>query len=186
MSAPEDAALARRYELRVAPIADPRVRQQVAGWLAERFPAYGRPLLVRALGGAGFVTRVELRDPEAPALMRELYAAGAPPAAVVLLPADVAGRRSPDDEDADRQFALFTRRGGGFVPTWNWWAFLLGPLWYLRKGIYPKGFAILVLTAYPFWPLRISLLVALALFLYCGIAGNWDYYLLRVKRTQWW
>ena len=186
MTSPEAAAGRRRYELRLSPIADPRVRRQVVRWLAQRFPFQELPVLDRALSGAGFLTRLELDAAEVPALLRELSAAGAPPAAVFLLPADLVARHSRDEEDATRQFAVFAERGGGFVPTWNWWACFLGPFWYLRKGMWAKGLVILVLTAYPFWPLPVTLLISLVLFVYCGVAGNWDYYLLRVKRTQWW
>ncbi len=186
MTPAEAAAGRRRYELRLSPIADPRVRHQVARWLAQRFPVHELPFLDRALSGTGFRTRLELGEAEVPALLRELYAAGAPPAAVFLLPADLVARRSLDEEETTRRFAVFAERGGAFVPTWNWWACFLGPLWYLRKGIWAKGLVILVLTFYPFWPLPVTLLISLVLFVYCGVAGDWDYYLLRVKRTQWW
>jgi hypothetical protein len=176
----------RLYELRLARIGDPGLRDRLARWLAERFPPRELGATRAALGGVGVVIHLPLADHEAPALMRELYAAGVPPAALVLVPADLAGPRGAPESAVDAAFALFEAHGGGFVPTWNWAAFLLGPLWYLRKGLYAKGLPILVLTVYPLWPLPITLVVSLLLFGYCGVVGNWDYYLLRVKRTQWW
>lgn len=173
------------YELRVAAIADPRARVRVARWLAQRFPAQEPAAIERGLRGAAYLARVELDEAEAPAVLRELYAAGAPPAAVVLLPARLVARSDRDEDAAVRGFDVFGHHGG-FVPTWNWWAFLLGPVWYFRKGIYAKGTVILVLVIYPFWSLPVTVLVSLLVFLYCGVAANWDYYLLRVKRTQWW
>ena len=80
----------RLYELRLR-IADARVRPQVATVLARRFPAQAVSVssVVRALGEAGFVERVRLDEREAASLLRELYAAGAAPAGVVLHPTDV-------------------------------------------------------------------------------------------------
>jgi Protein of unknown function (DUF2628) len=173
---------ARPYELRVSGIPDSRARLEVARRLGERFPALRPPGVARALEGAGFVGRLELRDAEAPQLLRQLYDAGAPPAAVVLVPCDPVDRRDWREEDA--LAASFA--GGRFVATWNWAAFVFGPLWYLRKGLYAKGLLILALTANPFWSVSTSVLVSLPVFVYCGAVGNWDYYLLRVKRTQWW
>jgi hypothetical protein len=109
---------------------------------------------------------------------------GAPPAGVALVPGEVVGPRGGEGDDPS--FALFARERGRFVPTWNWAAFVFGPLWYLRKGLYAKGLVILAVTANPFWSVSIWVLVSLPLFVYCGAVGNWDYYLLRVKRTQWW
>ncbi len=178
----------RAYELRVAPIADPRARREVARRLAGRFPGQEPASLARVLESPGFVGHLALREAEGPAVMRELYDAGAPPAAVILVPVDLLGgrRRGPEETADAESVAVFTRHGGQFVPTWNWAAFLFGPLWYLRKGLWAKGLVILAATANPFWPLAIWVMVSLAAFVYCGTVGNWDYYLLRVKRTQWW
>jgi len=176
----------RPYELRVGRITDAALRDRLARHLVERFPPRELETTRAALGGAGLVIRTALRESEAPALARELYAAGAPPAAVVLLPAELTGARPERDSTLDRAFALFDARGGAFVPTWNWAAFVFGPLWYFRKGIYAKGAVLLVLVVFPVLPLEITLLVQLAAFFYCGVAGNWDDYLLEVRRTQWW
>lgn len=183
MSATPGAAEPRVYELRLARVSDARLRHQVARWLAQRFPTHEFQVVVAALGGSGFVTRIGLREDEAPALLRELYAAGAPPAAVILLPAELAGPRPEGD---DPGFAVFARRGGRFSPTWSWPAFIFGPFWYFRKGLYAKGLVLLVLGVFPFWSLPVALLVSLLVLVYCGLVGNWDDYLWRVKRTQWW
>jgi Protein of unknown function (DUF2628) len=176
----------RPYELRVGRITDAALRDRLARHLVERFPPRELEATRAALGGAGLVIRTALRESEAPALARELYAAGAPPAAVVLLPAELTGARPERDSTLDRAFALFDARGGAFVPTWNWAAFVFGPLWYFRKGLYAKGAVLLVLVIFPVLPLEITLLVQLGAFFYCGVAGNWDDYLLEVRRTQWW
>jgi hypothetical protein len=183
---PTDPAGRRLYELRLTRIVDAALRDRLARWLVNRFPPRETEATRAALGGAGLVINLPLSDAEAPGLMRELYAAGVPPAALVLVPADLVGPRGEPESAVDAAFALFEARGGRFAPTWNWAAFLLGPLWYLRKGLYGKGVPILALTVYPLWPLPITVVVSLGLFAYCGIVGNYDYYLLRVKRTQWW
>lgn len=178
---------ARPYELRVSGIADARTRREVARRLAERFPALRPAELARALEGVGFVGWLDLRDAEAPQLLRQLYEVGAPAAAIVLVPRDVVDLRARENENTlAGSFARFARQGGRFVTTWNWAAFVFGPLWYLRKGLYAKGLLILAVTANPFWSPSTWLLVSLPLFVYCGAVGNWDYYLLKVKRTQWW
>lgn len=186
MSATPGVAEPRVYELRLARISDARLRHQVARWLAQRFPTHEFQVVVTALGGSGFVTRVGLRDDEAPALLRELYAAGAPPAAVFLLPVATESREADQDVRSQRAFAVFAEGGGRFVPTWSWTAFIFGPFWYFRKGLYAKGLVLLVLGVFPFWPLPVALLVSLLVLVYCGLVGNWDDYLWRVKRTQWW
>ncbi|MBI4013888.1 MAG: DUF2628 domain-containing protein [Candidatus Rokubacteria bacterium] len=186
MSPEPGAADPRLYELRVSRIADGALRERLARWLVGRFPPRELQATVAALGGAGLVVRLPLRDQEAPALVRELYAAGVPPAALILLPAEVARPRAAGDSGADAAFRLFEARGGGFVPTWNWRAFVFGPLWYLRRGLYAKGAILLLLVVFPLMPLPAGFLVQLGVFFYCGLAGNWDAYLLEVRRTQWW
>jgi len=174
----------RLYELRLTRLTDAALQDRLARWLAERFPPRELGVTRAALAGAGLVIHVPLRDAEAPALARELYAAGVPPAALILLPAGL-GRpgRDPAEESA---FAVFEARGGRFVPTWSWQACLFGPLWYFRKGLYAKGAVLLVLVILPVLPLSTTLLLQVAAFLYCGLAGNWDYYLLRMRGTQLW
>ena len=69
---------------------------------------------------------------------------------------------------------------GKFTPTWNWASFLFGVLWYFYKGMWGKGLimtlAIFILAGLPILPCWI----------YCGIAGNYDYYLFKVRDKQLW
>jgi hypothetical protein len=175
----------RQYELRLSGLAEPRVRGTVAAALG-RLPGMPEPArLEEALAGPGCVMRLALSDAEAAALLRELYAAGMAPAAVMLRPVDPRGARGRTDAE-NAAFAVFAARGGRFAPTWSWTAFLFGPLWYLRRGLYAKGLILLVLSVWPFWTLQVTLLVSLVVLAYCGIAGKWDDYLWRVRGTQWW
>lgn len=80
----------------------------------------------------------------------------------------------------DAAFERFRRRQGGFVATWNWAAFLFGALWYLVKGIWVKG---LIMIAVSFFTAGIAIPL---LWIYCGLFGNWDYYLLREAGTHFW
>jgi hypothetical protein len=175
---------ARAYRLRVSPVADARVRERAARLLAGRLASEGN-VLRDASAEWGWWPR-SLTDAEAAGLLRELYAAGVPPAAVVLLPLGSAEPGHGPDADAQRRFAVFAGRGGRFAPTWSWGAFVFGPLWYFRQGLYVTGAVLLVLGILPVWSLSITLLVSLALLVYCGVAGTWDEYLWKVKRTQWW
>jgi hypothetical protein len=106
------------------------------------------------------------------------------PAAVVLRPL---GAGLPRERAAEEPtLAPFARHGGRFVPTWSWPAFVFGPLWYLRRGLYGKGLVLLGLSICPFFSLTVTVLLSAAILVYCGVAGNWDDYLWRVKGTQWW
>ena len=95
----------------------------------------------------------------------------APDVAVVTEPAESAYYQ--------KVFARFAN-AGGLTSTWNWAAFLFGPFWYLSKGLWAKaGIYVLITlatsgTAFPF------------VWFYGGIAGNYDYYLLRRKVKQLW
>ena len=171
------------YELRLAPIGEPGVCDRVAQVVAQRFPPHDVSSVVLALGGAGFATRVQLTERDAPELLRDLYAAGAPPVGVVLRPLEAAAR--PGTEEAGA-FEAFAHRDGRFVPTWNWAAFLFGPLWYFRKGLYVKGLVLLMLSLVPIGTLSVTLLFSVTILVYCGMAGNWDHYLWKVRRSQWW
>lgn len=79
-----------------------------------------------------------------------------------------------------RAFSMFEDRKGVFSPTWNWGAFLFGCLWYFYRGLWVKGAAMILLiiftagVAIPF------------LWIYAGVAGDYDYYLLWRKHTQLW
>ena len=61
---------------------------------------------------------------------------------------------------------------------WDWAAFLLGPFWYLSKGMTKKGIWLLVLcvitvfTATPF------------ILIYCGAKGKGDLYSSRLREKS--
>src|SRR5262249_59089899 len=102
----------------------------------------------QALDRTGVVLRLSLGDAEAAALLRDLYATGLAPASVVLRPIQVGVPRAPREEPI---FEIFTRHGGAFVPTWNWRAFVFGPFWDFRRGLYGKGVVLLGLSGFPFF-----------------------------------
>lgn len=80
----------------------------------------------------------------------------------------------------EAQFKRFDQQGSSFAVTWNWAAFLFGGLWYLYKGLWVKALVILFLAV-----ISTGLLAPL-LWIYAGVAGNYDYYLLRSRATQLW
>src|SRR5215470_2280780 len=170
----------RLYELRLSDVAGAGSREAaVRTVLARWVPAAASH---QALGRTGAVLRLTLGDAEAAALLRDLYATGLAPAGVVLRPVDVGVPRG----EPEPVFEIFASHGGAFVPTWNWRAFVFGPLWYFRRGLYAKGLVLLVLSVFPFFTLAVTVVLGLIVLVYCGVAGNWDDYLLRVKGTQWW
>lgn len=79
-----------------------------------------------------------------------------------------------------RVFKEFDFSGGSFQFKWNWAAFFFGIFWYLYKGIWVKAIVLFVIA---------GLLAGIPgpfFWLYCGLAGNYDYYLLKVKGKQLW
>jgi hypothetical protein len=176
---PEPAS--RLYELRLPGLVDAGIRGAVRTVLARWAPAAA--VSTQALDRTGVVLRLSLGDAEAAALLRDLYATGLPPASVLLRPIHVGVPRESREEPV---FEVFARRGGAFVPTWNWRAFVFGPLWYFRRGLYAKGVVLLGLSVVPFFTLTVTLLLGLAVLVYCGVVGNWDDYLWRIRGTQWW
>jgi hypothetical protein len=173
----------RPYALRVRPLDDRRLRDAVATLVVAAVPGAEAAAVAQALAGAGYAAPLELDDQAAATLLRDLYAIGVPPAAIALLPG---ARRQADDPDLERRMGVFAARGGRFVPTWNWRAFVFGPLWYLKRGLYGKGLILLALTLVPIGTLTVTLTLSLGALVYCGFVGDWDEYLWRVKRTQWW
>src|SRR5580765_2904856 len=137
----------RLYELRLPTVADPRIRGAVLTVLGRWASTPADPGRPERLGHTGVALRLSLGDAEAAALLRDIYATGVAPAGVILRPLHV-GVAQPTDEPA---FAIFARHGGRFVPTWNWRAFVVGPFWYFRRGLYGKGLALLVLSVCPFF-----------------------------------
>jgi hypothetical protein len=79
-----------------------------------------------------------------------------------------------------RAFAKFEANGGAFVATWNWGAFGFSILWYFYRRIWVKG-ALLLLVA-----MLTAGVGFLPIWLYAGIAGDYDFYLLKRKRKQLW
>lgn len=77
-------------------------------------------------------------------------------------------------------FAKIDANNGGFTVVFNWSAFFFGALWYVYKGMWVKGLLMIaigfILAGLPF----------LFFWLYCAIAGTYDYYLLTVKKKQLW
>src|SRR5262245_47198750 len=178
------APASRRYELRLASLADARVRDAVAAVLARWVPGPEGPRPGPTPGLTATLVRLALDDADAAELLRDLYATGVAPASVVLRPVDAGTPR--ERVEANAVYEIFAGHGGRFVPTWNWRAFIFGPLWYLRRGLYAKGLILTGLSVCPFFTLTLTVLLSGIVLVYCGVAGNWDDYLLKVKGTQWW
>ncbi len=63
---------------------------------------------------------------------------------------------------------------------WNWYAFLFTIFWYFYKRMGVKGLIMLAIPAATMgftYPL---------IWLYSGLMGNYDYYQLKVKKSQLW
>ena len=174
----------RPYELRLPRLSEPRVRDAVATVLDRWARAQPSRSQAVALGQSGAVMRLQLSDAQAATLLRELYATGLAPTGVVLRPLTLGV--AYDRAQADPAFALFARRGGRFVPTWNWKAFVFGPFWYFRRGLYGKALVLLGLSVCPFFTLTFTLLLSCGILVYCGVVGNWDDYLWKIEGKQWW
>jgi hypothetical protein len=56
-------------------------------------------------------------------------------------------------------------RGG-----WHWPAFLLGPFWYMSKGMIPKGVILLLICCFTF------LAGVPVILIYSGVKGKSDFY----------
>ena len=79
-----------------------------------------------------------------------------------------------------KAFAKIDANNGKFTLIFNWASFGFGGFWYLAKGLWVKGIAMLAL---------IFLLAALPIIFiwgYTAVAGTYDLYLLKVKRKQLW
>lgn len=77
-------------------------------------------------------------------------------------------------------FREIEQGGGGMTPKWNWYPFLFGALWYFSKSMWAKGLIILFIL------LGSSGLAVPLVWLYCGLLGSYDYYLLKVRGKQLW
>ncbi len=82
------------------------------------------------------------------------------------------------------KFDEFERNQDSFKPTWNWAAFFLFCIWYLAKGLWGKALLLFIL-ALVLGGLTIGI-GDILLWIYAGMFGNYDYYLLKKKNTQWW
>ena len=80
----------------------------------------------------------------------------------------------------EQAYPQFAANDGGFVATWNWAAFFFGALWYLVNAIWVKGLAICLIA------LLTHGLAIPVLWVYCGVFGNWDHYLLKRLGSQLW
>ena len=77
-------------------------------------------------------------------------------------------------------FAKIDKNNGAFTVVFNWAAFFFGAIWYIYKGMWIKGLLMITIS---------FLLASLPFFffwIYCSIAGTYDYYLLTVKKKQLW
>lgn len=96
--------------------------------------------------------------------------------ATTVEPADLSGL----DPYYGEAFRQIEENGGKPKVIWNWWAFLFSAFWYLSKGMWAKGiiiFVVLFFSAGAAAPLA---------WIYAGLLGNYDYYLLKVKNNQFW
>ena len=77
-------------------------------------------------------------------------------------------------------FSKIDSNNGGFTVIFNWAAFFFGALWYLYKGMWAKGLLMIVIgltfAGVPFF----------VFWIYCSIAGTYDFYLMTVKKKQLW
>lgn len=79
-----------------------------------------------------------------------------------------------------RIFVKFDQNGNSFTFTWNWWALWFGIIWYFTKGMWAKPLAMLVIgVVFGGAP-------AIVFWIYSAVFGNYDYYLLKKKGTQFW
>jgi hypothetical protein len=86
-----------------------------------------------------------------------------------------------------RKFREFDSGGSGFLVTWNWPAFFFGAIWYLTKGMVTKAVIYIIIggiTGVISTAAGFPLFIFIPVFL--GIAGNYDYYLLKKKGKQLW
>jgi len=61
---------------------------------------------------------------------------------------------------------------------WDWIAFCLGPFWYFSKGMYVKGFWLVIMC------LVTCFFAAPFIWVYCGARGYGDWYDYRLKQKS--
>lgn len=76
------------------------------------------------------------------------------------------------------QFAKIDQNNGKRTAIFQWPPLLLGPFWYIYKGMWAKG-GILLGVGFFTGGMLIPFLS-----LYAGFYGNYDYYLYKVKKQQ--
>jgi hypothetical protein len=84
------------------------------------------------------------------------------------------------DPHYQRKFARIDAEGGSHVALWNWPAFLFGALWYLVKGMWAKALLIFLVAVIS------GGFLAIPLWIYAGVSGTYDYYLLKRRNKQLW
>ncbi len=82
--------------------------------------------------------------------------------------------------DYQQAFREIEANGGKPKVIWNWWAFAFSAFWYLSKGMWAKGIIIFIVL---FFSAGAAAPIA---WIYAGLLGNYDYYLLKVKNNQFW
>ena len=78
----------------------------------------------------------------------------------------------------EENFEKIIENGGNFTATWNWSAFVCGCFWYFHHGMWQKGLAIVAVALF-------TVVGAIPIWVYCGIAGNVDLYRLKVQDRHW-
>jgi hypothetical protein len=78
----------------------------------------------------------------------------------------------------EENFEKIIENGGKFTATWNWFAFFFGCFWYFHHGMWQKGLVIVAVALF-------TVVGAIPIWVYCGIAGNVDLYRLKVQDRHW-
>jgi hypothetical protein len=84
------------------------------------------------------------------------------------------------DPHYQQKFAQIEGQGGSFMALWNWPAFLFGAFWYLSKGMWAKALLIVVVV------FATGGFLGIPIWIYAGIAGTYDFYLLKRRQKQLW
>ncbi len=85
---------------------------------------------------------------------------------------------SRSDAYYQRAYAQFEE--GGSRVVWNWAAFLFGALWYLFRGMWAKALLYIAVVTFT------GGFLAIPVWVYGGLMGTYDDYLLRRRGTQGW
>ena len=88
------------------------------------------------------------------------------------------GAAGTSDAYYQRAYAQFD--AGGSKVVWNWAAFLFGAIWYLFRGMWAKALLLVALLIFT------GGLLAIPVWIYGGLMGTYDDYLLRRRGTQGW